>query len=288
MTELRKNDNTHKPKTVNYRDIAPNVWCSYGGGVQTFAMLLLIKEGRIQAPDGFIHADTGAEMPRTLEHIETVVKPLCEEMGIPFVTVMKDNGIYEGYMNKARVPTVGSRKCTGDYKVKPIHKYYREMLAYKHLSLGKGVASVVQYIGISTDEPNREQKVKDQNPKWCRMVYPLLDLKLSRQDCIELIEKSGYPNPHKSGCYFCPFQNLASWADLKRIHPELMKKSIELEENMRKNHPDGGNDSRTLGLMSGYRQWLIDFNAIADLTNWGLVVEDSKGGCKSKEGGCWI
>ena len=35
---------------------------SFGGGVQSFAMLLLIKEGLLPKPDIIIHSDTGSEI----------------------------------------------------------------------------------------------------------------------------------------------------------------------------------------------------------------------------------
>ena len=59
---------------------------SYGAGMQTFALLVMAEQGEIQI-DEVVFADTGAEHPETYEHIEKVAKPICERMGIPFVTV---------------------------------------------------------------------------------------------------------------------------------------------------------------------------------------------------------
>ena len=59
---------------------------SYGAGMQTFALLVMAEHGEIQI-DEVVFADTGAEHPETYEHIEKVAKPICERMGIPFVTV---------------------------------------------------------------------------------------------------------------------------------------------------------------------------------------------------------
>ena len=59
---------------------------SFGAGVQTTAMLILIAKGEIEA-DAVIFADTGAEHPETYEYIENYDKPLCEKVGIPFMTV---------------------------------------------------------------------------------------------------------------------------------------------------------------------------------------------------------
>ena len=59
---------------------------SFGAGVQTTAMLILVSKGEIEV-DAVIFADTGAEHPETYGYIEKYDKPLCEKIGIPFMTV---------------------------------------------------------------------------------------------------------------------------------------------------------------------------------------------------------
>jgi hypothetical protein len=38
---------------------------SYGGGIQTIAMCVLVAQDRLERPDAIIVADTGREMPTT-------------------------------------------------------------------------------------------------------------------------------------------------------------------------------------------------------------------------------
>ena len=59
---------------------------SYGAGMQTFALLVMAEQGDIQI-DEVVFADTGGEHPETYAHIEKVAKPICDRMGIPFITV---------------------------------------------------------------------------------------------------------------------------------------------------------------------------------------------------------
>ena len=59
---------------------------SYGAGMQTFALLVMAEQGEIQI-DEVVFADTGGEHPETYAHIEKVAKPICNRMGIPFMTV---------------------------------------------------------------------------------------------------------------------------------------------------------------------------------------------------------
>ena len=41
--------------------------------------------------------------------------------------------------------------------------------------------------------------------KYVKNVYPLVEQKITREKCIELIKSKGYLIPQKSGCYFCMF-----------------------------------------------------------------------------------
>ena len=59
---------------------------SYGAGMQTFALLVMAEQSDIQI-DEVVFADTGGEHPETYAHIEKVAKPICDRMGIPFITV---------------------------------------------------------------------------------------------------------------------------------------------------------------------------------------------------------
>jgi hypothetical protein len=72
--------------------------------------------------------------------------------------------------------------------------------------------------------------MKDNKEDYVKNVYPLIDYKIGRQQCIKIITEAGLPIPIKSGCYFCPFRNNEDWANLYRNHPQLYKKAMALEE----------------------------------------------------------
>lgn len=61
-------------------------------------------------------------------------------------------------------------------------------------------------------------------------MFPLVDLRLRRQDCIEIIRNSEIPIPEKSSCFFCPFKRYEEWIDLKNNKNDLFKKAINLEK----------------------------------------------------------
>jgi hypothetical protein len=62
-----------------------------------------------------------------------------------------------------------------------------------------------------------------------RLAYPLIDLGMDRQDCMNVIERAGLPVPPKSSCYFCPFHTQHAWKEQARNQPDLFAKSVALE-----------------------------------------------------------
>lgn len=92
-----------------------------------------------------------------------------------------------------------------------IEKKVKELLGITRFNKKRPVA-VLQTIGISADEPDRE---KPSRRSEIRNVYPLLDLGMTRQDCIDWMVKNNYPEPPKSSCTFCPFHSDEMWLQLK-------------------------------------------------------------------------
>lgn len=215
---------------------------SFGAGVQTTAMLIMIANNSIEA-DAVIFADTGAEHPETYAFIEKYDKPLCEEIGIPFLTVRMHrrvtnvetrqqeyaDSLRDIIVKRRRVPSVNMRWCTEYSKITPIR------LALRGMQHEGGFSKpAVGLIGISIDEKHRALH-KDgtwKQPHYSEAInqYPLVEMGISRSDCIRIIKEFGWPIPVKSGCYFCPFQGPRDWAILYRDHPDLFWDSVSLEE----------------------------------------------------------
>lgn len=215
---------------------------SFGAGVQTTALLILMARREINA-DAVIFADTGAEHPETYEYIEKYDKPLCDKLGIPFITVRmlkKVTNVDKGEEEYAstlrgvaiarrRVPSINNRWCTDYAKITPMKLTVR-MLQKE----GKFEKPATSIIGISIDE---KQRALNKDGTWKRPhlseynnSYPLVEMGISRDDCHKIIKEYGWPDPIKSGCYFCPFQGTREWADLYHHHPDLFWDAVYLEE----------------------------------------------------------
>lgn len=206
---------------------------SFGGGLQTTALAIMVAEGKLDI-DMAVFADTGGEKPETYWYMENYTQPLFESIGTLFSIVKtdkEDKTLYDYCWRIRDIPSpIGQRWCTDKYKVRVIHKLY-------------GNEKQVNYvIGFSSDEINRVDKSKGNR------VYPLIDLGMTANDCRYYIQSNGYPLPLKSSCYFCPFQHPVEWNWLKNNHIDLFEKALELEKRFHEHRPYLRND---FGLLRG-------------------------------------
>ena len=135
----------------------------------------------------------------------------------------RQTGLYGTALRRRVIPSVQWRWCTRDFKIKPIHQH--------RAGLGRHVN---QYIGIAFDEIHR---MRDSREAGTTNLYPLIDRRITREGCIEIIEQAGLPVPEKSGCFFCPFNSTERWRQLLDRHPRLFEQAIRLEEQS-KHFPD--------------------------------------------------
>jgi len=244
---------------------------SYGGGTQSTAMVLMALEGRMERPDVVIFADTGSEMPSTYRTV-AVVEKMCNDEGLQFVTVQKGT-LYQDYMDNEIIPVIGNSSCTDNYKIQPIRRWVRA----NQVEFGPKPWSE-SWIGITTDERRRK---RESDVKWCKNVFPLLDMDMSRQDCIDYITGS-YPflEVTKSGCFHCHYNNSKHWAKLRKNNPTLFDIAFEMEKIARY-----GQHKMTKGLFQGKSIGMFDYTH--QLTDFGIEIYPEDIHCSSS-GGCFI
>jgi PP-loop superfamily ATP-utilizing enzyme len=221
---------------------------SYGGGVQSTALLVLAAQAKIDFPI-FLMANVGddSEHPATLKYVREIAAPYAEAHGIELhmldrhkrdgsVETLKGRLTREG-SRSLTIPVrlssgaPASRSCTADFKTRVIGKWLKSRGA-----TADSPATVA--IGISVDEIHRATSKKVE--PYERVVYPLLDLRLRRDDCMRLIAEAGLPVPPKSSCYFCPWHSLSAWRDLAHDEPELFEKACQLEDYLRERNEGFG------------------------------------------------
>lgn len=228
---------------------------SLGAGVQSTTLALMAAEGILPKPDVAIFADTGWEPRAVYDHLTRLDLEALQPAGIPLVRV-SNGSLREGLLNEgarfAAIPYhtvnpktgahgLGRRQCTAEYKLAPIRRHLRMMLGAKppnYRSVPRGNVAV-QWVGFSTDEVHRANKVKDSHGVlYLDTEYPLLDLGMSRKDCERWLKARGWTT-QKSACIGCPFHGNAAWRDMKENDPVSWQDAVLVDRVIREREMRG-------------------------------------------------
>lgn len=226
---------------------------SYGGGVQSVTMAMLVANGKLDKPDAIIMADTGREKSSTWEYLERYVRPALAKIGMsveiaphslskvdllslgtgrilmPMYTTQAPDVMPEAqYTDQtgrkiSKLPTY----CSVEWKRRVVDRYLFK--AY-----GKRSTQATTWFGFSLDEQNRMLSNPDK-----KAYYPLIQrFPLTRDDCKRYIIDCGLPLPQKSACWMCPHLNDQEWLEMKNSHPADFEKAVRLESELQAIDPD--------------------------------------------------
>ena len=233
---------------------------SLGAGVQSSTLALMAACGEITPmPDCAIFADTGAEPEGVYKWLDWL------ETQLPFPVLRRSAGSLTEQSLKIRVSkrtgqtyvrsmipayvakytggrSLLGRKCTADHKVKVIVQTARK---FAQIPRGCKEVRVIQWIGISTDEAHR---MKPSSEKWIVHRWPLIDMDMSRQSCLNWMLAHGYPEPPRSACIYCPFHSDAEWIRLKDKEPQEFAKVVQFERDMQAAHAQQTGTARLNGI----------------------------------------
>lgn len=206
---------------------------SYGGGVQSTALLVLAAQNAIDFPLAlFANVGNDSEHPATLAYVEQVAKPYAAQHGITFIELGGASLLQSLYRRQRSVHipvrlqgsgAPGRRGCTTDFKIRRIAAELKRRGA-----TSENQASLA--MGISLDEFHRMRS--DSGNACYTLAYPLIDRRLDRAACAALITRAGLPVPPKSSCWFCPLKGQGDWRRLKRETPKLFAQSVALEQTL--------------------------------------------------------
>ena len=191
-------------------------YISMGFGVNSVALYLDQKDKGVDFEA--VYVDLGCDWPETKEYVEmfcnqypvTIIKPGVIKKSIGKIY---DN-LYDFCHDRKIIPFRQQRWCTADFKVAPLHRYFQ--------------TPCFVLLGIDAGESHR---AKLSSNKGTENRFPLIEDGIDRNGCIEIIKSHGLPVPVKSGCWFCPFQRVSEFKKLRRLHPDLFCKAVEIEKN---------------------------------------------------------
>jgi hypothetical protein len=217
---------------------------SLGAGVQSTTLALMAARDVIDRPDYAIFADTGGEPEVVYKHLdwlETVLPfpvirarragPTLAELAINIA----NNPITKSAMPPWFTMLNGkkgmlSKQCAKEFKARVVQAEIRKLLGIKPKARAPKTAAVEQWLGISTDEAHR---MKPSEVSWVTNRWPLIELKINRQDCLSWLEKNNFPVAPKSSCVFCPYRSDAQFRDMRENWPADWKKAIQIDEAIR-------------------------------------------------------
>ncbi len=222
---------------------------SYGGGVQSTAALVLAAQGKIDYRT-FLFCNVGedSENQATLAFVNSYAKPFAAFHGLELQELRKTkrnketkqqeretvySRIMYGSTRSIGIPVrmsngaPGRRQCTMDFKIRLVDRWLREHGAKKE--------GAIVGLGISLDEVGRMKANMDKDTMaWKANAFPLIDLRLDRMACQNIIRDAGLPVPPKSSCYFCPFHSPRRWQEMREQEPGQFTKAVELERFINK------------------------------------------------------
>lgn len=189
------------------------------GGKDSSALAIYIRDKypEIHEKMEYFFADTGAELPETLEFVDI----LEDYLGKPIVRLNPERDFaYYLKLNGNFLPTLKTRWCTVNLKIRPFEDYV-------------GNEPAITYVGIRADEPYRQGYISKKQNISAR--YPFIEDGIKKEDVFAILEKAGVGIPkyyewrNRSGCFFCFFQQKNEWVGLYERHPDLFERAAAYE-----------------------------------------------------------
>jgi hypothetical protein len=212
------------------------VW-SCGGGVQSTCIAVLIEQGKLPKPDYSIIVDTGYEKTATMEYVRNVTIPRLADVGVTLNIVKTtdyfDNELFDrqGHLVIPAFKHTRERDikfdthCNGKWKLQVTKRWLKE----------QGVLRAEGWIGISVDEAKRQHFAPT---KWYTNRYPLVELKIDRRDCLDIIDHFGWPEPPRTSCYMCPLQDDTEWQKMKNRYPDDFERACNVDDYIKTKDAD--------------------------------------------------
>ncbi len=234
-----------------------------GAGVQSSTVLLMSLDGELPPIDAAIFADTGWEPAAVYRQMDWLQEK-AEAAGVRVYRVSSgdirgDSMRYQanhhddatrqlqrgttedgrarwGAMPMFTLSPEGKRgmirrQCTAEYKIQPIERCIRrEILGLKPRQHAPRHEVIRQWFGISHDEL---QRMKISQLKFIRNYYPLIEHRITRQQCLQWLKDHGHHAAPRSACIGCPFHSDHEWLEMKRDRPDEWADAVGFDRAIR-------------------------------------------------------
>ena len=246
-----------------------------GAGTQSSVVLLMADQGLLPPLDAAIFADTKWEPKAVYDHLQWLIN----EVSIPVhITDREGRSLREDTINNvnewgregyAQIPfhimndrgkdRLSRRLCTKHYKIVPLRRKLIEITGKK---IYRSTTTANIWFGISYDEATR---MRDPDVQWLTHYYPLVDMKMTRQDCIDWFAER-YPGRvlPRSACLGCPLKGRGAYMELLDGPYNELEDTLAIDDLMhdsqwsKDKYKECGLKDATSTLRELYYYWDID------------------------------
>jgi len=211
---------------------------SYGGGRQSVALVLLCVEGILPWPDHLIMADTGHENESTWNYHRAHIEPILTEHGKRLEIAGPEYATVGMHSRNGAVilPLYSTPRgkystwCSSEWKRRVRDRYMR---AHR-------IRPRELWLGLGYEEQKRWSRTHRTHQGRTLVLAPLVDLQMTTQQGLELIQKHGLPLPTHSSCYFCPNKTNKEWLELKTTSRDQWDAALALDDELREESIEQG------------------------------------------------
>jgi hypothetical protein len=197
---------------------------NFGGGLNSTAVIIACRDRGFR-PDWILFADTGSEMPGTLEHVERMRQWCGDWAEVTTVRWIRKDGSFEPlHTNCLRTEYLPSKAyglagCTSKWKIQPMDRW-RQDHNFQHGAFA---------VGYDAGEARRITSAckRGDDPNFVAW-YPLVAWGIDRAGCQEIVDAVGM-KVGKSSCFMCPNMKPKEWRDLRADHRDLFDIALEIE-----------------------------------------------------------
>lgn len=226
---------------------------NFGGGLNSTAVIVECRKRGFR-PDWILFADTGSELPGTIEHVEKVRRWCVGWADVTTVRWERVKGEVIGFeplhihcLRTGHLPSkaYGLAGCTTKWKIQPMDRWRK----------AHGFQQGAFAVGYDSGEARRIKTAceRGDDPKFTAW-YPLVAWGLDREACNRSALEAGFV-VGKSSCFMCPNMRKPEWQELRQSHPDLFYTAVEIERNAAK-HGNFGRSAKGLHWIGGL--WNID------------------------------
>jgi hypothetical protein len=125
------------------------------------------------------------------------------------------------------------KQCSGQFKRDVVVGEIRRRIGLQPRQRGPKETEIEVWIGISTDEMVR---VATSRQNWIHNRHPLVELNMSRNQCLRWLQDRQLPTPPKSACVYCPFRRNDGWRHMRDTAPDDFAEACRVDNSIRNGH----------------------------------------------------